>query len=660
MNGRFVERTSIVNPSKAPFEVRLEFLGDEEPFTWSPKKYSFKHTGGVLSSIEIPWDRLQHQLEALSTGASGAVLLEQFGLELRQILVPTVWPRLESKVIEALAEGRPVHLTLYSDRADEIFHLPWELLNLTGGRRLGTLASCLIQYECATDFHSALQIPPTGRILFAYSEAGGNVPFSEHMTALEGTCRDAGLYFDPDQDVIPHVNQSRLAAKMADASRPVTALHLLCHGGSRNEDGAKYHGLIFDPKRDDDSESDFVDAAALRHLLFESCDSRALRLVTICACQGGDAGTPGLALESNARMLHRQGIPAVLASRLPLTCRGSITFTKTLYQKLLVCQENMRTALASARSELARKEPSHDAISIQLYARAGDARALLPFSAPPSPSFDDAPPRELVLIRHSAYSTAHGTPTPQDTPALFAGKRVRPVVSINQAPMVSERRWENLEPEVAKLAARDGVLRRTLEEPDTDIVYFGFPYVSFAAFVGYLAKNRHVDVLEYDRSSGRFMWHQDEQEPVPPLKTEAISHASGTAAQVRISISAIVQQEECERVLPASNVNLDLHFFLEQAQRGIVRRASQLREYVNVIRRAVDFHIAGNSGIDSIHVFAAVPVSVAFHLGQALAFTGLPDCFIYNFDARDPPRYKWCMHLQAAGEGRSAIKLFSL
>ncbi|NVI98866.1 SAVED domain-containing protein [Myxococcus sp. AM009] len=643
-----------------PLEVVLEFFGDGKDFTWSPREYNFKPTGGDASTLQIPWDQLRPQLEALSTGEPGAVLLEQFGQELRRFLAPTAWPLVESKIVQALAEDRPVHLTLRSHRADDIFYLPWELLRLTARRRLGRLANCLIQYECATDVSSVSPMRPTGRILFAYSEAGGSVPFIKHIEALSNICREAGLNFDPNQDVLHNVNQSRLAARMADAKHPVTALHLLCHGGQKDEDSTSFHGLIFDPKQDDDSEPDFLDAADLQHLLFEASDSRSLRLVTICACKGGDAGTPGAFMESSARMFHRQGVPAVLASRLPLTCSGSITFTEALYRKLLLCRENMRTALAAARTELALKERSHDSISIQLYARAGDIRALLPFSDPPPPSFDDAQPRETVLIRHSAYSTAYGAPSTQDMPTLFARRHVRPVISIDQAPMISERKWENLEPEVAKLAARDGVLRRTLEEPDTDIVYFGFPYIALAVLVGYLAKTRHVDVIEYDRAVGRFMWHQDEKEPEPPLRMEATPKDSGTAAQVRISISADVQQEECDLVLSSSNVKLDLHFSLERARRGVVRRASQLREYVNVIREAIDSHIAGNSSIESLHVFAAVPVSVAFHLGQALAFTGLPNCFIYNFDARDAPRYKWCMHLQAAAEGRTSITLFSL
>ncbi|NTX07575.1 SAVED domain-containing protein [Myxococcus sp. CA040A] len=641
-----------------PLEIVLEFTSVSSDFSWRPKEYFVKPTHGAGDSIRIPWPALQKELDALMESEQESVIFERFGQRLRKLLMPSDWALAEEKIIHAIAMGEPVHLTIRSKNADEIFYLPWEVLWLKDGRRLGGMKNCLIQYEVGSDTSREPKSQPMGRLLFAYSAAGGWVPSEAHLDALSDACQDAGLYFDPGQDVLKNVTRRRLVEKMEEPGRPITALHLLCHGARRDERGGSFHGLVFDPMRTEDGEPDFVDASVLRALLFSANHSNSLRLVTLCACQGGDSGTPGYLVQSNARMFHGQGVPAVLASRLQLSCSGSVTFTKTLYRQLLVGRQNMRTALSAARTELLHKERSSDWIALQFYARAGDAHALLPFSEPPPQVPTSTKPRELVLIRHEAYSTAHGEPTQQDAPTLFAGLLVRPVVSIDQASRVSERRWENLEPEVAKLAARDGVLRRLFDERDTDIVYFGFPYVSFAVLAGYLAKTRPVHVLEHDRNTGRFTWQQEVNGPAPQLRMEAAPGETGSVARVRLSISADVRVEECEKVLPASDVRMDLHFSLEKTQRGIVRREAQLLEYAQLIREAIDSYIAGNGEFESVHVFAAVPVSIAFHLGRALAFTGLPECFVYNFDGRDAPSYKWRMNIQAAAEGRPAITVF--
>jgi len=644
---------------KEPLEITLEFTSTRKEFSWKPKRYFIKPTFGEGETVSFPWSEMQRELESLKRQAPGSEVFERFGRRLRKLLAPADWASDEDAINDAFAAGQPVHLTIRSKNADEIYYLPWEVLWLKGGNRLGGMEDCLIQYESASRSSRALMLHPTGRILVAWSAAGGWVPADKHIEAISQACRDSGLHFDPDEDILPDVSRRRLAEKLEETERPVTALHLLCHGGELDGPDSNAYGLVFNPVDPEDGRPDLLDASLLRALLFKSRRPSALRLVILCACQGGDAGAPAHPVGSIARMFHRQGVPAVIASRLPLSCSGSVTLTRTLYQGLLVKRDNLRTVLSAARTQLLRDERSSDWISLQFYARSGDEAALSPFSEPAPTMAPAATSRELVLIRHEAYSTAHGEPAAEDAPTLFAHRRVRPLVSIDQASALSGRRWENLEPEVARLAARDGILRRVFEERDTDIVYFGFPYVSFAVLAGYLAKTRPVHVLEHDRATQRFTWQEGAKGPAPHLRVGAASRDTGSVARVRLSISADVRLEECAAVLPDSEVRLDLHFSLEKPARGIVRREAQLLEYAQSIREAIDQHIAGNPGFKGgVHVFAAVPVSIAFHLGRALAFTGLPECFVYNYDGRDTPHYKWRLSLQAAAEGRPAVTIF--
>src|SRR6185312_5569732 len=100
-----------------------------------------------------------------------------------------------------------------------------------------------------------------------------------------------------------------------------------------------------------------------------------LRLLVLCACHGGDAGAIDSRLGSVALALHRAGIPAVVASRYPLSWDGSNRLVEALYQGLLVERTSLEDAFLAARArlvELAADEGNVDWASLQLYARADD------------------------------------------------------------------------------------------------------------------------------------------------------------------------------------------------------------------------------------------------------------------------------------------------
>jgi hypothetical protein len=191
------------------------------------------------------------------------------------------------------------------------------------------------------------------------------------------------------------------------------------------------------------------------------------------------------------------------------------------------------------------------------------------------------------------------------------------------------------------------------------LLYYGFPHVPLAVLAGFLAgQERHVHILEQDRDNGgRFAWRNADG-PFPPLEFSPQAGASGSAAMVRLSLSAEVRLPVCHAVLAPEEVKLDLHLRLAESYRGAVLSERQARAYAAEIRRRLDQHICGNPEVTSVHIFAAAPVSIAFLLGQATAASGLPDCYVYNFDSDDAPRYKWSLSLRDAKAGRGGIRIF--
>ncbi|PTL78195.1 SAVED domain-containing protein [Vitiosangium sp. GDMCC 1.1324] len=639
-----------MSPPKKPQEVTLEFVRvrEEEDFSYERQEYTVLHTFGDAKKVCFPWDApmLQEGLAELEKSHPDGLKLERLGHYLRDFLETSNWARDEGQLDQARMNRSPIHLTIRSN-APEMYYLPWELLPLKpSGTQLGQMPDCLIRYELRGILGQEPGLTPS-RILLAGS---GNVDFERHRNAIMAACQGVPASRRPALEVLANLTRQSLTRALSDASRSITVLHLLCHGTLISEN---VYGLELHPPSEY-GKPDRLHAAELRGII-AGCTNLP-RLVVLSVCLSGDVGRPAHRLGSVAQTLHLQGVPAVLASRMPLSTEGSVQMTEVLYNELIGGSGNLRKAVSAARRKL-HELKSKDWVSLQLYARELEPLALEPFRRPEPPDTGTSPRGDLVLICHAAYGAVHGAPEPVDAPELFAHRpRIRKV-SIDQTAKLKERQWANLEKEVKRLTSRKGQLLRTLEEHGTELVYYGFPFVPLAALVGFLAQTRHVHLFEHDRTLKRFTWVREAEGPFPPLRVEARQGSSGSAARLRLSISATVDLDDCRAVLPEEEVRLDVHCRLDEPQRGIVRREDQAQEYARQLCLALDQHIAKNSSIQQIHVFAAVPVSIAFHLGQALTASWLKSCCVYNHGAEDVPRYKWRLWLQAAKKGLPAVEI---
>lgn len=256
------------------------------------------------------------------------------------------------------------------------------------------------------------------------------------------------------------------------------------------------------------------------------------------------------------------------------------------------------------------------------------------------------------MVRHNSAARTTALPERDDLPELFEDRRVLPVVDVDQTPTLSVSGWRGVLDAVQDLVRPDGRFRNALQVPNAEIVYFGLPHVPLAMLAGYVARqHRHVHLVEHDRTSGRFRWGAATE--FPPLTVTEVRRDDGSTAVVRVSISAEVVPEVCLAVLDPADMRLDLAFRVapDKGGRGVVQAEAQARAYADQIRRAIDMSVAGHPEFKAIHVFAAVPVSVAFLLGQALSGTALPETWIHNYRHEDRPAYKWSIGLHGAERG---------
>jgi hypothetical protein len=335
--------------------ARAEGAGDPHAFRCMRQDYVFRSPKG-FGSAEFPWDaQVLEAMAQLLRPRPDSAALQRLGERLRTFLEQGLsthegWAHHEVALLQAVEAGRPVYFT-FRFGAAELYSLPWELVTLrTTGQHLGELPGCLVQYEWPGVHPAALPSKPpgTGRVLFGWSAAGGEVPWQEHREALAEAARGDRHGFDVEKDVVARLSLASLEQTLresAEAGRPVTCLHLLCHG-TQAANGTS--GLTWDGAR---GEPEVVDAASLRRVL--SPYTGWLRLVVLCACYGGHAGTPGNALGSVAQGLHRVGVEAVVASRLPLSVEGSVRLTASFY-KAWEGRDTVRPALLEARRALLR------------------------------------------------------------------------------------------------------------------------------------------------------------------------------------------------------------------------------------------------------------------------------------------------------------------
>ncbi len=383
-------------------KITLEFTrasdaGDPYGFRFEAQHYIRRLASGERESASFPWS--QELLEALAALREPGVdpeLVQRLGDVLQEFVRATGWRAEEQRINEALARGEEVIVDLRSTAA-ELYLLPWELLTLRGsGRHLGALNDTLVRYGWPGSRCTPPRDPARddeGGVLLVWSAAGGLIPTTEHVEAVARATTRGRARFDPRStdeggDVLVNASLERLAEVLEQAARGerrrVDMLHVLCHVNN-------VYSLGFDVAGGDDpKEVDAIDPARLRQLLAKHADQ--IRAVVLCACDSGGAGAPGDHLGSVAQNLHRAGIELVIASRLPLSIRGSIVFTRALYDALLVQLRSLERAFVHARQELTRVHAGTlDWASMQLYAHAdrGDDtrpliirpyRGLLPFT----------------------------------------------------------------------------------------------------------------------------------------------------------------------------------------------------------------------------------------------------------------------------------------
>lgn len=182
----------MVNLADGALRVFLQFLrakesGDPYAFRFEPQDYILPTAGGDSPSARFDWTpEVLADLQAVRLPGRDPNVVQRMGDRLRRFVEKAGWEQHEREIVKALAEHRPIFLTIRSSAA-EMYALPWELLTLKTGQFIGEVDGLLLRFEWP-ESKSADERPNPhpegGRILFAWSAGGGAVPAAEHLAAI--------------------------------------------------------------------------------------------------------------------------------------------------------------------------------------------------------------------------------------------------------------------------------------------------------------------------------------------------------------------------------------------------------------------------------------------------------------------------------------------
>ncbi|HEY5958226.1 MAG TPA: CHAT domain-containing protein [Polyangiaceae bacterium] len=266
----------------------------------------------------------------------------------------------------------------------ELSLVPFELATIpVGWRGAGTklsLAPIVVTRELRGSSGMVVQWDRRPRLLFCTAAPAGfsNPPVEAHLLGIANAMRAwvEGGYSDGTklsiERVVTVIEQASLPAiraameRAVDEGWPYTHVHFLCHGCPMPGETERY-GLALVRERTS-QQLDAVDAGKLATaLLGLARHCPAPSMVVLASCDSANqcsVEAPGASL---AHELHREGIPWVFASQLPLTFRGSAVLARVLYQGILEGHDP-RVVLHEVRQELSREESAHDWASLVAYA----------------------------------------------------------------------------------------------------------------------------------------------------------------------------------------------------------------------------------------------------------------------------------------------------
>jgi hypothetical protein len=182
--------------------------------------------------------------------------------------------------------------------------------------------------------------------------------------------------------------------------------------------------------------------------------------------------------------------------------------------------------------------------------------------------------------------------------------------------------------------------------PNPELAYYGIAHIPLLFLAGYHLSNKHVlHFFEFNRKTGCWDQLQIEEEE-PALEVEGgpleLNYAKGDIV-MRISVSYEVMLDDVVGIVPSPIASL--HLKVKEPRIDDVKSLRQIKNYSTLFRATLDeIHSKLPNG-QRIHIFYSGPVALAVNLGRQISKTIHPRIVVYNYFAKDVPKYSWGLEI---------------
>ncbi|MDI1480550.1 SAVED domain-containing protein [Polyangium sp. y55x31] len=209
--------------------------------------------------------------------------------------------------------------------------------------------------------------------------------------------------------------------------------------------------------------------------------------------------------------------------------------------------------------------------------------------------------------------------------------------------------WTALQAEQERLF--DETMKPQLAERK-GFAYFGFAPIPLAIHLGYLVENRfEIDLYQLNHSQSKWVYTPDKPSPkrtaLKPMQLPEHGSTDKGPVVIRVSTSARIAPEETAEVVPRSLFDLDIA--LATPHPDALETSSALAEVVEAFNLGIARLRALFPNRTAIHLFAAVPVGLAFKLGTLINPTMYRGVVTYQYAVNKSPRYQRAIVLAEDG-----------
>lgn len=183
------------------------------------------------------------------------------------------------------------------------------------------------------------------------------------------------------------------------------------------------------------------------------------------------------------------------------------------------------------------------------------------------------------------------------------------------------------------------------DDVDATIKYFGAAPIPLAMRLGYLVGTwRRTDVHLHHHERKDWTWSGTDRTIDLQASTPAAMLKSDGDVVIRVEITQPLDRPAIERLLPTPAAEIDIA--VAEPSFDIVASGADVAAIVTAFQAALDRVAACVPNARAIHLFAAVPVGVAFKLGSAVNNTTTPPIYLYQYNRLSEERYTRCFQLQ--------------